>query len=106
MATITAVTSAGGVYNFASAGFTTDGTTITVNLGFQPRWIRIINVTDVVIWEKMDTLAAANSVKVVTAGTTTIDTTSAILINSDKSTITLSATAFPTGKTISLIAQC
>jgi hypothetical protein len=53
-------------------------------------------------------MAAANSVKTVTAGTTTIDTGSAILINTGAlttGTITISATAAGTSKAISYVAM-
>jgi hypothetical protein len=44
-------------------------------------------------------MAAANSIKQVTAGTTTLDTGSAIVINSD-GTLTLSATLAASAKAI------
>jgi len=49
-------------------------------------------------------LTGANSIKVVTAGTTTVDTGSAILINDD-GTITISATAVGNSKAISWVAM-
>lgn len=103
MATVAATSQAMGVDNFASGSFTSDNTATVVNLGFKPRWVKVVNTTDVIVWEKIEGMAAANSVKIVTAGTTTIDTGSAILINND-GTITLSATAVGSAKAISWVA--
>lgn len=103
MATVSATSQASGVSNFASGSFTSDNTATVVNLGFKARWVKVVNTTDVIVWEKIEGMAAANSVKTVTAGTTTIDTGSAILINTD-GTITLSATAVGNSKAISWVA--
>lgn len=103
MTTFAATSQARGVPNFASGSFTSDGAAATVTLGFVPRHVKVINSTDVIVWEKIEGMAAANSVKTVTAGTTTVDTGSAILINTD-GTITLSSTLTGTSKAISWVA--
>ncbi len=103
MATVTATSRSASIINFASGSFTSDNTATVVTLGFIPRWVKVINSTDTIVWEKIEGMAAANSVKTVTAGTTTIDTGSAILINSD-GTITLSQTAVGNSKAISWVA--
>lgn len=103
MATVSATSQAASIMNFASGSFTSDNTATTVTLGFKPRWVKVVNTTDVIVWEKIEGMAAANSIKVVTAGTTTIDTGSAILINAD-GTITLSQTAVGNSKAISWVA--
>lgn len=103
MATVAASSQAMGLTNFASGSFTSDNTATVVTLGFKPRWVKVVNTTDVIVWEKIEGMAAVNSVKTVTAGTTTIDTGSAILINAD-GTITLSATAVGNSKAISWVA--
>lgn len=92
-----------GVCNFASGAFTSDNTACVVTVGFKPRYVKVINSTDVIVWEKIEGMAAANSVKTVTAGTTTIDTGSAVLINAD-GTFTVSATAAGNAKAISWVA--
>jgi hypothetical protein len=104
MATVAATSQAMGVDNFASGSFTSDNTATIVNVGFKPRWVKVVNTTDVIVWEKIEGMAAANSVKTVTAGTTTIDTGSAIVINTD-GTFTLSATAVGNAKAISWVAM-
>jgi hypothetical protein len=55
-----------------------------------PNHVIVLNETDAIRWEKIQPQAAANCFKTVTAGTTTLDTTSAIVINAD-GTLTLSA---------------
>jgi hypothetical protein len=104
MATVSAVSQDGGISNFASGSFTSDNTATVVKLGFKARWVKVINSTDVIVWEKIEGMAAANAIKVVTAGTTTVDTGSAILINDD-GTITLSSTAVGNSKAISWVAM-
>jgi hypothetical protein len=104
MATGTVTSRDAGITHLATGSITSDGTAITVTLGFKPRWVKVVNSTDAIIWEKIEGMAAANSVKTVTAGTTTIDTGSAILINTD-GTITISSTAAGTSKAISWVAQ-
>ena len=102
----------GEVVSIATGKFTSDGTTITINSGFSPRWIRVVNTTDVIIWEWNEGLAATNTIKTVTAGTTTIDTGSAIVVPVDpghataagSNTFTISSTAAGTAKAISWIA--
>lgn len=103
MATVTATSKSGGVVNFSSGSFTSDNTATTVTLGFKPRWVKVVNTTDVIIWEKIEGMSSTHSIKTVTAGTTTIDTGSAILINTD-GTITLSQTAVGSSKAISWVA--
>ena len=103
MATVAATSKAMSITEFSSGSFTSDNTATTVTLGFKPRWVKVINTTDVIVWEKIEGMAATHSVKTVTAGTTTIDTGSAILINAD-GTITLSATAVGNSKAISWVA--
>jgi hypothetical protein len=103
MATVTASSRAAGVINTAAGSFTSDNTATVVSLGFNPSWVKVINSTDVIVWEKVTGMAAANSIKTVTAGTTTVDTGSAILFNGD-GTITLSATAVGNSKAISWVA--
>jgi hypothetical protein len=99
-----ATSKSAGVVNLSSGSFTSDNTATIVTLGFTPRWIKVVNSTDVIVWEKLEGMAAANSIKTVTAGTTTIDTGSAILINTD-GTFTVSATACGNAKALSWVAE-
>ena len=102
MATDTATSIDGGVTNFSSGSITSDNTAVAVTLGFAPRWVKVVNSTDVILWEKVEGMATANSITVVTAGTTTVDTGSAILFNANG--FTISATAAGNAKAISWVA--
>jgi hypothetical protein len=93
-----------GVARASTGTITSDGTAVTLSLGFVPNYFCLVNQTDVIIWEKINGMAAANCLKVVTAGTTTLDTGSAIVFNSDGS-VTISATAAGTAKSLVWIAQ-
>lgn len=99
MATVTYGKRADGVVNVQTFSLTGDAAANTVNLGFVPTLVEIINETDATLWRKWDPMVAANCIKVVTAGTLTVDTGSAIVINSD-GTLTLSATLAASGKAL------
>lgn len=71
---------------------TGDGTALSVTLGFKPKHVIIYNETDAMRWEKFFTQVDANSVKTVTAGTQTTDTTSAIVL-AEKGFVTSAALA-------------
>lgn len=72
---------------------TGDGTALTVTLGFRPKYVMVYNVTDATKWEKIDGMAASNSIKTVTAGTMTTDTTSAIQITENGFVVSAAAAA-------------
>jgi hypothetical protein len=77
-----------------SGYFTGAGNVVSIPVGFQPSHVRIVDETDVIIWDWYKGLAATHTIKQVTAGTTTVDTTSAILVSTDLAgncTITLTA---------------
>lgn len=102
MATASATSQAGGIANFASGSFTSDNTATTVKTGFKPRWIKVVNGTDNIIWEKIEGMAAAAVLKRIADGTGTVDTGSAIVISD--SGFTLSSTAGGNSKAISWVA--
>ena len=105
MATITVTpkdTSAG--RSIVSGGtFTSDNTATVINVGFNARWVKVFNATDTIVWEKTNTMADTTSIKTVTAGTTTVDTSSAIVIGTG--TITLAAATVGSAKAIHWIAM-
>ena len=103
MATDTATSNSAGVANVATGSFTSDNTDTVITLGFIPRWVKVVNSTDAIVWEKIEGMAAVDSVKTVTAGTTTVDTGSAIIIGTD-GTITLEAATVGSAKAISYVA--
>jgi len=91
----TATSQSMGVVNFASGEFTGAAAAVEVDCGFTPRYIRIWDASNVIIWEKSEGMAAANTFKQVTAGTTTLDTGSAITFDDDGFSVsaTLAASA-------------
>lgn len=101
--TITPKDTSAGRSNVASGTFTSDNTATTINIGFKARWVKVFNATDVIVWEKTGSMADANSIKTVTAGTTTVDATSAIVISDGY--ITLPATTVGNAKAIHWIAM-
>lgn len=90
--------------DIATGYFTTDGNAIAIPLGFLPQSVEVLDVTDATRWTWMRGMPATDAVKEVTAGTMTVDTTSAIVVATNTAngtaTVTLSATDFPTGKAV------
>lgn len=76
----TATRDAQGIARGAVGTHTGDGTLLTVTLGFKPMHVVLVNLTDAIRYEKIDGMAATDTVETVTAGTTTIDTGSAIVL--------------------------
>lgn len=104
MANRTPTNNAAGVVNMMNGSFTGAGNAETLVLGFTPQYVEVFNETDVILWKKNSTQAAANTIKAVAAGTITKDTGSAIVINSD-GTVTLSATLAASSKVLHWRAQ-
>jgi hypothetical protein len=103
-------TDSGNVVNFSSGSFTSNGNATQLNLGFTARYVKVVNSTDAIIWEKIEGMAAANTVKITGTPTEAVDTGSAIVVDTDTGynapglTVTLSATLCGTSKAISWIA--
>jgi hypothetical protein len=104
MATVTLSKRADGIVNVLTGSWTGDGAAQTLTLGFVPLEVIVVNETDAIVWHKFDPMAAANCIKVVTAGTQTIDATSAIVINTD-GTVSLSAGLSANAKALKFIAR-
>lgn len=89
----------------ATGTFVGSGNPASLVLGFNPRYVEIVNETDNIIWEKMQGSTPNTSYKS-TAGTETIDTTSAVTfpadmgLNEPGATVLLSAAVCPVGKRI------
>ena len=88
-----------------SGTITGDGSSCTLSLGFVPKKFRLVNVTDVITWDKTSDMAAADSIKVVAAGTMTNDTGSHITFTGGGTTdgngigtVVCTATAIPNAK--------
>lgn len=78
-----------GIARGASGNHTGNGAIANVLLGFKPKYVVLINITDVVRFEKIDGMAANATVEIVGAAATgtTIDTTSAVVLNDNGFTI-------------------
>lgn len=98
MASFTASAQADGIVRRASGSFTSDNTATTVTIGYTPRHVRVVNTSDATIYEWFDSMPANSTIKTVTAGTTTIDTTGAIVPTTNG--FTLTAAAVGTAKNI------
>lgn len=105
MANVAATSQSMGIANFASGSFTSDNTITTITLGFTPRFAKIVNTTDVIIWEKNEGMPAINAIKTVTAGTTTMDAGSGVLFPTGTRTIVLAAATVGSAKAISWVAH-
>lgn len=96
---------ASSVENVSMGSFTgTAPTTTTINLGFAPKWCEIFTPTGIITWRKYGYgMAAANCVKSIAAGTTTLDTASNVLFTGN--TIVLTAAVCVNADVISWIAM-
>lgn len=77
--------------NFTAAG----SNTVDIALGNEPLSVKVFDMSNVIVWEWARGMAATKTIKTVTAGTTTVDTTSAIVVSGDANNgnhkVTLSA---------------
>lgn len=74
MATDTPDVQAAGICNYASGNFTGAGAAVTVDCGFTPRKVRVLNLTDRIEDEKQLGMSATEVLHTVAAGTRTLDT--------------------------------
>ena len=95
MATDTPSFRTDGVVRYADGTTTGAAEAVVVTLGFTPRHVKVFNLSDAMVWEKVAGMSAAQTIKTVTAGTTTTDTGSAIVF--DENGFTMSATVATTG---------
>lgn len=93
MATGSATSQAAGITEFATGVATGDGTALTITVGFKARAVQVFDVTGVIMWEWMEGMPATNTIKTIAAGTMAVDTGSAIVVNTDGRTITVSSGA-------------
>src|SRR5262245_51691115 len=107
MATDIPTTQDGGVSNLAVGSFTGAGEAVNVITGFKPRYIRVINLTDRMVWEWTYDMAATHALKTINDGTATDDTGSAIVAKGgqdDFRGFVLSATLAANAKVIHYVA--
>ena len=70
-------TQSAGRANAVTGSFTTDATAAEVTIGFRPRYVRVVNATDGIVWEWMEGMADDATVNIETA--LAIDTSGAIV---------------------------
>lgn len=79
MATDSATSDAYGIVNMSMGSFTGDGTITTVTLGFVPRRVELINVTDRISQLYQEGMAATTTLNTDAAGARTANTSSLIV---------------------------
>jgi len=72
-------------YELNEQTWTGDGAAKVLTFGFKPRKLHIINLTDRIEWIKTQSMADANSLKRVAAGTGTLEAGSDVVLG-DKTT--------------------
>jgi len=93
-----------GIARFASGTIDPTATGAkTLTIGWVPKHMRVVNEDLVVVWEKFGDMADTTTIKTVTGGTTTIDTSSAIVFNTD-GTVTLLAALYGDGDRLHWVA--
>ncbi len=95
-------TQSGGMANYATGYVVTDGGTAadtTFTVGFVPRKVRFVNLTDRITDEWYTGMAAYSSLHAVAAGTQTLETTNGISVGTD-GTFTVKAASIPASKTL------
>jgi hypothetical protein len=60
----------------------------TFTLGFTPRYVKFVNLTDRIVDEWFEGMTAANSLHDVAAGTSTLETTNGITVSGNTFTVT------------------
>lgn len=95
-----------GVSNRAIGKIITDGgaaAAATITLGFTPRYVRFVNLTDRITDEWFEGMASASSLHAVAAGTMTLETTNGIAVSGPSFTVT--ATTLVASKTFYWVAE-
>lgn len=93
-------TNSNGVVNYAVGKIVTDGgaaAAATITLGFTPRKVKFVNLTDRITDEWFEGMASASSLHTVAAGTMTLETTNGIAVSGPS--FTLTATTLVASKT-------
>jgi len=99
----TATSQSAGRANITTGSLTGANAAVDVELGFTPRHIRLINVTDAITYEYIEGMAATTTMKTVTAGTFTADTNSILVV--DGNGFTIAAAAAITAKKLVWVAS-
>lgn len=99
-------TNSAGISNRALGQVVTDSgsaAAATFTLGFKPRYICFVNLTDRIVDQWFEGMSAANSLHTVAAGTQTLETTNGITVSG--TTFTLTATTMVASKSFFWMAE-
>lgn len=84
-------TNSNGVVNVAFGKLVTDATTATaqtITLGFTPKYVKLVNLTDRITDEWFEGMASASSLHAVATGVLTLETTNGIAVSGPSFTLT------------------
>ncbi len=101
-------TNSNGVVNRAMGKIVTDAAAAaiaTLQLGFVPRYVRFVNLTDRITDEWYEGMAAASSLHAVAAGTQTLETVNGVTVDAVNKTISLTAVTMVASKTFYWMAE-
>lgn len=87
MAVVYASKNAAGIARSTTGAFTGDGTVTEVILGYRPKYIKVINITDRIVQEKLEGMADDTCLNIVAAGTATANTSSLVTIQDNGFTL-------------------
>lgn len=101
-------TNSNGVVNRAMGKIVTDAAAAAaavLQLGFVPRYVRFVNLTDRITDEWFEGMANASSLHAVAAGTQTLEAVNGISVDAAAKTITLTAVTMVASKTFYWMAE-
>jgi hypothetical protein len=81
------------IFNHKVDSFTAVSTPTTITVGYQPKFVRVINRTTLVTYEKYVNQAAANCYQIAADGTKTLNTGSLITLSNRGFTVSNTAVA-------------
>lgn len=99
-------TNANGVQNRAIGKIVTDAAAaaiVTITLGFEPRYFKLVNLTDRICDEWFEGMASASSLHVIAAGTQTLELVNGVAVAGK--TVTLTAATMLASKTYAWVAE-
>jgi len=92
-----------GINRSAFGTLTAAGAALTLDLGFEAKYVKFVNATDRIEYEKYAGMSATQTIKTVAAGTRTLDTADAA-IAIDGNVVTIAAAAAINAKVCYFIA--
>jgi hypothetical protein len=106
MAQTITTASGDGITRVATGRYLDTGTVAayTFSLGFQPRYVLVVNVTSGDMYEWFEGMAAASASKTVAAGTRTLITTLGVTVSTDGFTMGLDTDVNVTNEQVSWLA--